>query len=58
MDNTNYECSCIGCGSTSELKMFAHRNPQTGKMIGWVFSCPQCDDKVADMELEISREEE
>ena len=52
MDNTNYECSCIGCGGTSDLKMFAHRNP-AGKMVGWVFACPGCDDKIADMKLEI-----
>jgi len=56
MDNTNYECSCISCGNTSDLKMFAHRNSDTEKMVGWVFSCTECDDKVAGMKLEISRD--
>ena len=45
-----YDVSCIICGSESNLNMFAHRN-KSNNLVGWVFSCPKCSDKVAGMNI-------
>ncbi len=36
-----YECACIGCGSLSELRMYAIRDA-ANRNVGWVFCCPAC----------------
>jgi hypothetical protein len=49
---SEYECSCIICGTQNGLRMFAHRN-SSGRMVGWIFTCSHCEQKVADGNLSL-----
>ena len=44
-----YFIHCLICKQTEKLQMFAHRIDN--KIVGWVFSCPNCAERVADGDL-------
>lgn len=46
-----YFCACVGCGTMIGLEMLAHRNPETGKITGWIFTCEKCRPTLADSRL-------
>jgi len=36
-----YVVRCVGCGQSSDLEMFAHRN-RDRELVGWMFVCMGC----------------
>ena len=42
----DYLCACAGCGSRSELQMFAHKSDKK-LLVGWIFVCPNCITELA-----------
>ena len=46
-----YTSNCIFCGSINDLIMFAHR--QGNDMVGWIFVCPKCRNKIAHLEIRL-----
>lgn len=46
----DYECRCVRCGSALNLKMMPCIN-QNGSSVGWIFSCPKCDETVRKMDF-------
>lgn len=49
MEIDRYACRCILCGSSNDLRMYDHRI--AGYIVGWVFACPECGERVANSEL-------
>lgn len=43
---------CISCGIIKDLDMYGHRN-LTGRVVGIVFSCAACKERVAGMSLSL-----
>ena len=46
-----YKAHCAWCQTTKDLMMYAHRHG--GKMVGWIFVCPQCAPDLENGQLEI-----
>lgn len=47
--DTDYTVHCIHCVSTANLKMMAHRIDD--KVVGFVFTCPNCLEDVDGVDL-------
>ena len=45
--------ACITCGRTSNIVMVAHRD-EDGNVVGWVFVCTKCQNKVFNKDLVIT----
>jgi hypothetical protein len=58
IDNINkltdeqYFMHCVKCLTTRNLTMYPHR--RDGKIVGWVFVCLQCEDKVSGKEINLN----
>lgn len=47
----DYRARCYVCHSDNNLSMHALRHRESIGIIGWMFVCPKCIDKIAEVHL-------
>lgn len=55
--NDTYTICCILCHTAENLGMIAHRTLE-GLMVGWIFACYRCADKVCGRNIVLEVEED
>lgn len=53
LNQDNFVMACILCGASKDVMQVAHRN-QVTKIVGFIYSCPNCFNKVSGRRLEIN----
>lgn len=53
-NKSEFDATCIGCGSKSHLQMYAFRNRHR-EMTGWLFACEPCSESVTKGEIKWER---